>query len=113
MTCEGYERIRSEDAFMALQRGDVIPRLLRGERAFEQRRLRPAPAAATRFCLVGEGALAALLPDDGVRRGPDDGQKPLPRAPGQKGAIERCGHKGWDTMRISRKWRFIPFYAIL
>ena len=60
VTCEGYERIRSEDAFMALQRGDVIP-VYYAENAPSSSAAFDLPSGCDRFCLVGEGALAALL----------------------------------------------------
>ena len=60
VTCEGYERIRSEDAFMALQRGDVIP-VYYAENAPSSSAAFDLSGGCDRFCLVGEGALAALL----------------------------------------------------
>ena len=60
VTYEGYGRIRSEDAFMALQRGDAIP-VYYAESDPSNSAAFDLPGGCDRFYLVGEGALAALL----------------------------------------------------
>ena len=60
VTYEGYERIRSEDVFMALQRGDAIP-VYYAESDPSNSAAFDLPGGSDRFYLVGEGALAALL----------------------------------------------------
>ena len=60
VTYEGYGRIRSEDAFMAVQRGDAIP-VYYAENDPSSSAAFGLPGGCDRFYLVGEGALAALL----------------------------------------------------
>ena len=60
VTYEGHERIRSENAFMALQRGDAIP-VYYAESDPSNSAAFDLPGGCDRFYLVGEGALAALL----------------------------------------------------
>ena len=60
VTYEGYERIRSEDVFRDVQRGDAIP-VYYAESEPSNSAAFDLPGGCDRFSLVSEGALAALL----------------------------------------------------